>query len=356
MKRSRTITTIFSTALLGLALLVPGAQARVELYASDALGNPADFVLGAVNTVSLRGTPDPPSGGETIEVRQVEGAQNCPLVTDRTTPVASQFQAYIHAGASVHMPNVFSGVHSGYRQSKFCVYSYWDVDPGVGPDTPSETYSQLVTFRDPADSVSWFDVASAESPERPFAVMLGSAEQNGAPSISVVRQGERCPASFVATAGSAVFPAPGRIGFSVWGELMVTTGFWHACAYLQSASGAPLLAETDFSRSPRGGWRPSYKLKRTLKARGSSWAIGSVTCPGPCSISAVAKRGSRTLAKATGRVTKMASSKRTKALKLKLKATAAGRKAARSGITARVTLTSTVDDSEVERVVKLRLR
>lgn len=344
MRTRKTIISLTASALLLLAT-AGAASAQVELYATDSVGSPSEFVIGGANNVSLRGTLDAPSGGQTMLVRQVAAASSCPSPQGNEVPVLSSFQAY--AGPSSPLPRigVFNGIDSSQASSRFCIFVYYDVAPG-GIDNPNTSYSQVVNFRSPADSVRWFDVASAVTPDLPYMAMSGSSETAGTPAVSIVTSGAACPA---VRPGAALEFAGEHGSFSVSGELASGIGFWRACAYVGPVGSGPLLKEATFSHAPRGGWRPKYKTVKTApRAKGGSLRIGSATCPGPCKVTIRANHKGKTLLKGlvggTGK------------LKMTAKLTSAGKRAAKRRQKITVVLTSTIDESTVIKRVKLKLR
>lgn len=338
MRRVR-ITLFLCCALSALALFAASAGAQVEVYATDGVGAPTDFVFGQSNTLALRGTPDVAQPSYAI-IRGIDAASSCPA-SEGAAAAPYAFESYIDPGSPISVPSVVSGVFDKYRDVRFCVYIYLNNAIFWG------SYSQVAHFRDPVSSVKWLDVASATSPELPYFSMTGVAEIPGTPAVSFVDANASCPASF-AGGNSLTYSASGG-SYTVFGEVPVGIGFWRACGYFQDGSGAPLAAQATFSRAPRGGWKPRYKLvKGKLRAKRGKLTLGSATCPGLCAITFVAKQGKKTLAK--GSVSGPGQ------LKLNAKLTAAGKTAARRGKQVRFTLTSTIDESTVNKTVKLRLR
>ncbi len=344
MMRTKFTLIPLAAVLCALSYATP-ASAQIELFASTPNGAATDFVLGASNIVSLRGTLDAPSGGQTLKVRQVDSDQSCPTATGNTVPIRSTFTAYVGSQGELPKINVSSAIDSSARTSRFCIYAYYDVAPG-GEANPNTSYSQLITFRDAADSFNWFDVASATSPELPYFAFSGHSETRSAILVSFVPQRGGCPATFPGGPGAINFGPPSDYDFLLHGQASVAIGFWRACGYFQVGSTTVLGKDTKFSRAPRGGWRPGYNIKKgTLRAKRGAWSIGTASCPGTCRISIVAKKGSKILARGSSR-----------GGRLSIKANAAGRKAAKRGVKARVTLTSTIDQSIVSRSAKVTLR
>lgn len=339
------------TAALALALALPGAAAaQIEIYATSASGAATDFVFGHPNTVSLRGTLDAPSGGQTIKVRQVAADQSCPSATGNEVTDVANFVAWVPPGDPVNVNAVSSSIYPNYRDARFCIYVYFQYGGG-GEANPNTSYSQVVHFRDPGGSVSWFDVASATSPGVPFFALVGRNELQSGASVAVVPAASKCPSSDPGGAGHVTIAPSGAVDFTGFGDVAVPVGFWRGCAYVPGGSASVLAAEATFSRAPKRGWRPRYKLVRgSVRLKGGRLALGSANCPGPCSVKITATAGGRRVA--SGRV---ASSGRG-TLRLKLKATAAGRALARRGVAAKVRLTSVIDLNESVKRVKLRLR
>lgn len=347
MTRRTRITLLIAFALVLPLLAAATASAQVEVYATDPAGAPTDFVLGETNVASLRGTLDPPSGGEWVKVRQVAAASNCPSALGSEVSVLAEFMVYVPAGNPVSVIGASNALVSSQSSTRLCIYTYWDIN-GLGEANPNSTYSQLINFRSAQNKVAWLDVASAVSPELPYMSMTGDAENLGAPALSFVAQGESCPSGFSGGPGALTFPAPSSRNFTVFGEVPVAVGFWRACAYFLPSAGAPLAAETVFSRAPKGGWKPKYKLaKGTLRAKKSKLTLGSARCPGPCTITIVAKKGKKTLAKG--------SIKGSGKLKLRAKLTSAGKQAARRGARAKFSITSVIDESTASKSTRLRL-
>lgn len=347
MRKSRITLSIFF-GLATLLIVAGSASAQVEVYATNTAGAATDFVYGQTNSASLRGTLDPPSGGEWVKVRQVAAASNCPSALGSEVPVLASFMTYVPAGNPVSVIGASTALVSSQRSTRLCIYTYWDVN-GLGEANPNSTYSQVINFRDSKDTLAWFNVASAVAPELPYLAITGDAENLGAPTVAFIAQGESCPASFTGSGNSLAFPAPSTRDFIVSSDVPVAVGFWRACAYFTSAGGAPLAGETVFSRAPRGGWKPKYKLaKGKLRAKSGKVKLGTATCPGACRIQVVAKAGKKTLAKGTA----TGSGK----IKLSAKLTSAGKNAARRGVKAKFTLTSVIDESTTSKSARLRLR
>lgn len=337
----------FLLAVATALLCAPAASSQVEVYA------PNDFVFGQPATVSLRGTLDAPSGGQTIKVRQIEASLSCPTATGNTVPVDFTFQAWIPAGDPINVPNAASGVYAGNRDSRFCIYVYFQFG-GMGEANPNTSYSHVVHFRDPIPppppvvAIDWMHVSSAASPELPYFVMTGTNETFGGEAIAFVPQSSACPGTYPGGAGALSFPAAATASFSRFGEAGVGVGFWRACGYTLSGGSSALGREAVFSRAPAGGWRPTYRLvKGKARVKSGKVALGKVTCPGACSISAKARVGRKTIG----------SLKRSGSGRLTLKLNSAGKKAARrKKKKAKFTITSVIDQSTATKTVSLKLR
>lgn len=343
MRRMRIKNLIFIPAatLIAVFAVAAPAGAQLEVYGSDSGGNPRDLVFQRENTVSIRGTLDPPSGGETIEVRMIDPSQSCPAAADNSTPVLLKFTAWVSAASGGKVANVASNIPSNIRDARFCIYAYYEL-AGGGYGNPNTTYSHLVHFRDATSAVSRLEAVSSVSPGLSYVTMTGIAENHGLPSVSFVPIGSACPASFQGGGRSIVFLAPEGLNFTVYREFAVPTGFWRACGYVQSGGSAALAAQTIFSRAPKGGWKPKYSLKKgSIKKKGGKWTVGSVKCPGPCSIELVARRGSKVI----GRGSVSGSGK----LALAIAATGGGGKA-------KISIASSIDQSDASRTIKLKLR
>lgn len=335
-------------AVAATLIAAPAASSQVEVYA------PGDFVFGQPTTVSLRGTLDAPTGGQTIKVRQIEASLTCPTATGTTVPVDFTFTAWIPAGNPVNVPNAASGVYSGHRDSRFCIYVYYEIG-GMGEANPNTSYSHVVHFRDPIPPpppkmyVDWMHVSSSISPELPYFVMTGVNETYGGEAIAFVAQSSACPGSFPGGAGSHSFPGAATANFSRFGEASVGIGFWRACGYTIAGGVSTLSRAVVFSRAPRGGWKPSYKLIRgKAPLKGGKIALGKLTCPGACKVTVKALVGKKVVA--TGKASGSG------VLKLKLKANSSGKRAAKSRKKAKFSITSVIDQSTTVKSVSLRLR
>lgn len=349
------LTLTITTALLAMLWLVPGAGAQLQLFASTPAGAETGFVLGGNNIISLRGSVDAPSGGQWVKVRQVSAGAICPTPLGSETVVHHEFMVYLAGNQALPAVNVSSGVRSSERDTRFCIYSYFDVAPG-GEHAPNVSYHQDATFRNPADSLSWFSINSATSPELPFYAFNGSSETGNPLLVAFVSQRAACPANFPGGPGALNLGVPATTNFSFTGDANVQAGFWRACGYFQIGAATILAKDTTFSRTPRGGWVPKYKFKRgTLRRKGGRWELGTVTCriESACRVTLEATYRGKLLARGTAKG--KAGSKRK--IKLKLKPTSAGKKAVRrKAVKVSITATSVIDFSEVDRRVKVRLR
>lgn len=336
-------------AVAATLFAAPVASSQVEVYA------PNDFVFGQATTVSLRGTLDAPTGGQTIKVRQIEASLTCPTATGTTVPVRFTFTAWIPGGGPVNVQNASSGVYSGDRDSRFCIYAYYE-NGGMGEANPNTSYSHVVHFRDPIPppppvvNIDWMHVSSSVSPELPYFIFTGTNETYGGESIAFVPQASACPGSFPGGTGAVSFPGATSASFSRFGEAGVGIGFWRACGYATANGVSTLSRDAVFSRAPVGGWKPSYKLlKGKAPVKSGKIALGKATCPGPCSITVKAVLGKKTVA--TGKASGSGG-----ALKLKLKANSAGKKAAKRRKKAKFSITSVIDQSTITKTVTLKLR
>lgn len=331
---------IFAVMLAATAALAGSAYAQIEIYA------PGDFIYGQNNSVSLRGTLDASTGGQTIKVRQIDAALSCPTATGTDVPVDFTFTAWVPAGNPVNVPGVASGIYSGRRDSRFCIYVYFQ-NGGMGEANPNTSYSQVVHFRDPTPppppvvGVSRLFTSSSVSPERPYFIMAGTNEALSGESIAFVRQSGGCPGSYPGGVGAIGYSDSAGATFSRYGVAAVGTGFWRACAYVGGALGA----QTTFSRAPKGGWKPKYSLvKGKAKMKGGSISIGSVKCPGPCDV---------TLS-ATAKGKSLGSSNVSGSGKVALKVSAGS---ARRGAKVRFKITTVIDQSATaSKTVELKLR
>jgi hypothetical protein len=214
---------------------------------------------------------------------------------------------------------------------------------------PEGRFDQVVHFREPVSSLDWLYVASSESPDPPYLVETGKSEAPLGRAVAFVPQSQQCPPSYPGGAGAMSFGGTTDPTFTDFGEVNVPVGFWRACGYLINGSTSSLGAQSTFSQAPKGGWKPKYSLaKGSLKVKSGKLALGSASCPAACTITMVAKSGKTTLAKGTA----SGNGK----IKLKLKATSAGRKAAKKGVKAKFTLTSMIELSEVTQTATLKLK
>ncbi|MFT4049776.1 MAG: hypothetical protein QM648_08060 [Solirubrobacterales bacterium] len=341
MKRFSLITLVATFATLALA---GTASAQIEVYASTAGGAATDFVYGRANTVSLRGSLDPATGGETIKVRQVRVTDSCPTATGTNVTILSTFTAYVAPG-TLPIVAAANNLYSGDRDSRLCIYAYYDSAPG-GEANPNKSYSQDIHFRDPGGSVTWFDVASAVSPDLPYFSLIGSNELQSGEGISFVPVDTTCPETYVGGSGAMTFPAAATSSVIDYGQISVSTGFWRACAYFL---GGPLAAQDTFSRAPKGGWKPKYALKKKIKIKSGKIALGSVKCPGPCTVmvKATNAKGKKLASGTASGIGKIA---------VGTKVTSAGRKAAKRHVKAKFIVTTVIDESTATKTVKLKLR
>ncbi len=350
------LTLTITVVLAAMLWLVPAAGAQLELYASNGQGAETGFVQGAANTVSVRGSIDPASGGTTVLVRQIDIFHACPSAQGSEAPVLSEFIFWVGSNAELPKAAVFGGINSAQPSTRFCIYSYWQ-STSPGPDNPDTTDVQDVNFRIPTDTLSWFSVASATSPEYPYFALAGSSETASPVMLAFVNQKTSCPANYPGGSNSLVLGTPPAGSFSFDGEARVKAGFWRACSYFQVGVTSLLAGQSEFSRSPRSGWVPRYKFKRgTLRRKKGRWQLGATRCriETSCRITLEARSGKKLLAR--GSAKGKAGSK--KQVKLTLKPTSAGKKALRRSrsVKVRVTATSVIDLSEVDRRVTVRLR
>lgn len=339
---------LIAAMLIATALSAPVASSQVEIYASDPAGTPADFLFGRVNNVSLRGTVDAPTGGETLKVRQIDAALSCPSALGTEVPVDFTFNAWVPAGNPVMVPNVTAGVSSARRDSKFCIYAYFQ-NNALGEANPNVTYSQVVHFRDPPPpNVAInrvFATSSTGRADRPYFIVSGINETLGGEAIAFVKQPRACPGTFQGGAGAVTFADASGANFTRFGIVPVGIGFWRVCAYTITGGGSALGGSATFSRAPKGGWKPKYSLARgSTKLKSGRIALGSVKCPGPCEVSVTASVRGKTVA--TG-----STAGRGK-LRISLKAG----KAVRRGKKTRFKITTTIDQSTASKTVELRLR
>jgi hypothetical protein len=342
MKRLRKLIPSASVALLGALAFALPASANVAVHPVGA----ADFVFGQSMTLGLHGAPsqiNDAGTGSFVYARGFPEPTTCPDNKDSGGPVYA-IEGFVRVdGTSDAVSPGYPAVVNSMRDVRFCFYEY------SGRPEPPLTYSQVVHFRDPSGSFSWFEVTSADSPERPYLAASGHSETGGAPQFAFVPVDQQCPATFPAGGLSVSFASTGVGNFVKAVSAPVGVGFWRACGYIQGPSTSPLLAQSTFSLAPRGGWKPSYALSRgSLRAKAGRYQLGSATCPATCSLQVVAKSGKKTLA--SGRVSGDGK------LSLSAKLSSAGRKAVKRGVKATVTVTAEIDASQTSKSVKLKLR
>lgn len=343
MTRLRNLVPAVALALVAMLAFALPASAEVSVRP---IGT-SDFIYGHTLTLGLQGPPvlhNPQNTGAYLVVRGFDASTACPADRNSGGPVYA-FEGFVGTDGSNSVSSTeYPAVVNVVRDVRFCFYELTE-----GPSDTPTPYSQVVHFRDPSGAFSWFEATSADSPERPYIGAGGLSETGGAPQFAFVPAEQQCPAEFPGGALSVSYAATGVGSFVKALSAPVGVGFWRACGYIQGPSSTPLMAQATFSRAPRGGWKPSYKLARgTLRSSGGHYKLGSVTCQAACNLQVVAKSGKKTLA--SGSVSGEGT------LDLSAKLSSAGRKAAKRGVKASVTITSLIDASETTKVVKLKLR